>query len=181
MSKRIAVKRYSEGFVAYVKETVGLEKILEDLKNLKSVLRDNPEFLQFLRNPEITHLEKLETIDKVLNQDFSKETGFFLKLLLEKERIELINDIVEYIRINYAYQGETEALLKTSFPLDLELIERIEKSLEKKFQRKFKFFIDLDARLLGGVQVTMGNKIIDGSVKRRLEELREQLNSIRIY
>ncbi|MDD4900047.1 MAG: ATP synthase F1 subunit delta [Candidatus Omnitrophica bacterium] len=181
MSKRIAVKRYSEGFVAYAKETVGLERILADLKNLKSVLRDNSEFLQFLRNPEITHLEKLETIDKVLNQDFSKETGFFLKLLLEKERIELINDIVEYIRINYAYQGETEALLKTSFPLDLELVERIEKSLEKKFQRKFKFFIDLDARLLGGVQVTMGNRIIDGSVKRRLEELREQLNSIRIY
>ena len=180
MSKRIAVKRYAEGFVAYAKETVGLEKIIEDLKNLRNVLRDNPEFLGFLRNPEITHFEKLETIDKVLNQDFAKETGFFLKLLLEKERIELINDIVEYIRINYAYQGETEALLKTTFPLDLKLVERIENAMEKKFAKKVKFFIDLDARLLGGVQVTMGNKVIDGSVRRRIEELREQLNGIRI-
>ncbi|MDD2752643.1 MAG: ATP synthase F1 subunit delta [Candidatus Omnitrophica bacterium] len=181
MSNRIVVKRYAEAFVAYAKETAGLDRILEDLKNLRNVLRENPEFLEFLKSPEITHLEKLETIDKVLNQDFSKETGFFLKLLLEKERIELINDVVEYIRINYAYQGETEVLLKTTYPLDLELVKKIEDTIEKKFQRKFKFFINLDASLLGGIQITMGNKVLDGSVRRRLDDLREKLNSVRIF
>ena len=50
----IVVKRYAEAFVGYLKESIGLEKGLDDLKRFKSVaIRDNPDFLQFLETPEI--------------------------------------------------------------------------------------------------------------------------------
>lgn len=180
MIEKIIVKRYAEAFIGYAKESIGIEKALLDLKNFKGILRENPELLEFLKSPEITHKEKFQVIDKVLNEDFSKEIGHFLKLLLEKGRIEKIRDIIEYTRITYSHKGESEVLIKTSFPLDLAVIKRIENKLEKKFNRKLKFYIDLDASLLGGLQITIGNTIIDGSVRRRLGELKEKLETIRI-
>ncbi len=177
---KILVKRYAEAFMAFAKETIGKDKALEDLKNLRNVIiSDNPEFLELLRGMEISYSEKCEFLDNVLNEDFAEETKQFLKLLVEKGRIDEITDIAEYLRITYAY-GEEEALLKTSFPLDLELIKEIEDKLESKFNKKFKFFIELDANLLGGVQVVIGNKIIDGSVRNRLEGIRQTLRKAQV-
>jgi F0F1-type ATP synthase delta subunit len=53
--------------------------------------------------------------------------------------------------------------------------------LENKLHKKFKFYIDVDADLLGGVQVIMGDDtIIDGSVKKRLSDLKEKLRGVRV-
>jgi len=70
-------------------------------------------------------------------------------------------------------------LLKTSFPLEPDLIQLIREGLERKFQRKLKLQSKLDRNLLGGVKVIMGNTVIDGSVRKRLEGLREKLDALR--
>ena len=178
MTDKLVVKRYAEAFLDYTRRGVGVERVLEDFKTLREIIRVNPEFLEFLESPEITFAEKCSLIDKVMQQDFSEEIRNFLKLLLEHSRIDKVIDIAEYARITYSNMGE--AILKTSYPLDLKLIKRIEDKLEKKFSKKFKFYINLDATLLGGIQITIGNNVIDGSVRKRLEELREMLTKIRI-
>ncbi|MFA5275438.1 MAG: ATP synthase F1 subunit delta, partial [Candidatus Omnitrophota bacterium] len=162
MISKIVIKRYAEAFVGYVKETVGLEKALEDLKALRAeVIRDNPKFLSFLESKEITFAEKCGFIDKVMGDNFAQEVKHLIKLLIDKGRIAILNDVIEYIRINYSYGEQTEVLLKTSTPLDLTLIKKIKESLSKKLHKKLKFYIDLDGSLLGGIQVTIGNKLID--------------------
>ena len=104
----------------------------------------------------------------------------FLKLLLDKKRFDIFLDVAEYLRTKYSHQGQVDVLLKTAFPLELELIKRIETVLKNKFKQNLRFYIDLDGSLLGGVQVVIGNTIIDGSVQKRLQELREKLNTIRM-
>ena len=164
----------------FAKETIGLKKAVQDFKALKALIRENPGFSEIMHSLDISQDEKKDFIDKVLNQDFSDELRNFLKLLLEKKRIDKIIDIADYIRIAYAHLGETEAILKTSFPLDLDLVQDIKVSLEKKLDRKIRFYIDLDASMLGGVQVIVGNTIFDGSVRKRLTDLKEKLLTARI-
>jgi F-type H+-transporting ATPase subunit delta len=177
----IIVKRYADAFMGFLKENIGQEKGFQDLRALRdTVIRDNPEFMQFLESQEITHTEKCDFIDKIVRDGFSDEIRDLLKLLLKKERINKLEDIMEYIRINYAYMGEEDVLLKTSFPLDIELIKNIEERLTKKFKKRLKFYIDLDGELLGGVQVIIRNTILDGSVRHRLDGLKEKLMTIRI-
>jgi len=177
----IVVKRYADAFISFSKGTIGLDKALQELKDLKSnVINDNPEFLEFLRGLEITQSEKFDFIDKVVTDGFSEETRDFLKLLIEKGRIEMLLVIMEYIRVTYGYRGEEGVLLKVSSALDLETIKAIEDKLEEKFKKKFKFFIDLDGDLLGGIQVTIGNTVIDGSIKRRIEDLKEKLMTVSV-
>jgi F-type H+-transporting ATPase subunit delta len=181
MLERIAVKRYAEAFIDFAKDNIGIDKAAEDFKKLKgAILHDNPDFLKFLESPGIALSEKCAFIDKVLGEDFYEETRNFLKLLIEKERIGKLADIAEYIRLNYSHGRMTEALLRISSPFESGIIKGIEEKLEKKFGKKFKFRTELDASILGGIQVIIGNTIIDGSIRKRLDELRERLMSVRV-
>jgi F-type H+-transporting ATPase subunit delta len=180
MREIIVVKRYSEAFMDFAKETIGLKKAVEDFKALKLLMQANPAFKQLLESFELSEHEKFDFIDKALGQDYSRESRQFLKLLIEKKRIDKIHDIADYIRAAYSHLGETEAVLRTSFPLELDLVREIKERLESKFQRKFRLYIDLDGSMLGGVQVIIGNTIIDGTVRKRLSDLKEKLLTARI-
>ena len=59
MISQIVVKRYAEAYVGFARDTIGLEKGIEELKALRSnVIRDNPEFISFLENKEMTFAKK---------------------------------------------------------------------------------------------------------------------------
>ncbi|MDD5731168.1 MAG: ATP synthase F1 subunit delta [Candidatus Omnitrophica bacterium] len=179
---KVIAQRYADAYIGFVRETIGQDAAIQELKDLKNVvIRENPGFMEFLGHESIGYNEKYEFVEKVLDGNFSQELRNFLKFLVEKGRINYLGDIMEYIRINYSYGQEIEALLKTSFPLDVELIKEIEDKLESKLQKKFKFYIDLDADLMGGIQVIFGNNtIIDGSVRKRLADLKEKLRGVRV-
>ena len=181
MKDEIVVKRYADAFVKFSEETIGIQQAAQELKALKNiVIHDNPDFLVLLGNMEITVSEKCDFIDKVLSEGFSEETRQFLKLLIRKGRIDKILDITEHIRKKHSPGEEEEAVLRTSFPLDLELIREIKNNLEDKFKKKFKLYINLDGSLLGGIQVVIGNTVLDGSVRRRLDDLKEKLKALRV-
>lgn len=176
----IVSHRYAEGFLEYAKETIGIDRALAELQLVKDAFRDNPDFMSFLENPAITVSEKCEVSRKVFGGRFSEETRSFLELLLRKGRIGLIAAIAGYARIRYAHGEEADALLETSYPLSTEYIGAIKDSLEKKLRRQLHLYVKLEPDLLGGVRVTIGNLIIDGSVRRRLTDLREKVVAARI-
>ncbi len=177
---RVIVTRYAEAFLSYARANAGLNQALSDLVEVKNIVRDNPGFKELLDNPEIAYIEKCSFIDTVLSS-ITQDMLNFLKLLVEKGRLNCFLDIAEYIRLEYGHQGQVDVLLKTAFPLDLDLIQKIQEALRKKFsEMALRFYIDLDGSILGGVQVIIGNKILDGSVKRRLEELRGRLTIVGI-
>ena len=105
-------------------------------------------------------------------------SDLFLKLLLDKKRFDIFPDAAEYLRAKYSHHGQVDVLLKTAFPLELDLIKKIEEVLKNKLKKNLRFYIDLDGDLLGGVQVIIGNTIIDGSIRKRLEELKHKLTTL---
>ena len=180
MRSTVIAKRYAEAFMAYSQETIGHKKAVEDFKNLNRLFRDTPEFEVFLESPQITYSEKCHFVDEVLKAGFSEELKHFIKMLIEKRRIDFITDIADYIRDNYARGEAVKALLKTSYPLDLDPIAAIKERLEKKFEKKFNLYLQLDATLNGGVEITIGNTVIDGSIRKRLSDLKALLKTARI-
>ena len=177
---RGVASRYADAFMKYAQESIGIEKAVADIKAVREIIRQNNDLKESLEGPGIPFTEKCEIIDKVLVDGFSSEVKHFLKLLIESRRITHFWDIAEYIRVKYSYGGEQEAILKTTFPLDLEVIKKLKERIESKFKQKFKFYIEIDSRLLGGVQLVIGNKIIDGSVRRQLQNLKESLMAVRV-
>ena len=176
----VIAKKYADAFLAYAKEGIGFDRGLEELQDAKRIIRDNPDFKKFLEGLEITNPEKYEVIDRVFTEGFSEEIRHLLKFLLKKRRIGMFENIAEYARVTYSHGIEIDALLKTTYPLDTELIARIKTSLENKLKKKLHLFVELDSNLLGGIYVKVENIIIDGSVRRRLEELKEKLTVLKV-
>lgn len=180
ISNKALVERYAEAFFKFSSESIGAEKTIADLAGVRGIMRDNPELTEFLEAPGVGLSEKERVIGAALADGFSDEIKHFLIMLADRKRVNCFHDIAEFIRLKYSYDGEEEVLLKTSGILDPELIAKIEKKLQERFKKKFKFYIEPDASLLGGVQITIGNTVIDGSVRRRLDELKEKLMSVRV-
>ena len=180
MTDDILVKRYADAFIEHTREYIGLEKAIEDLQGIRGVFRDNPVFEGFLKFPDIENYEKYGVIDKVLDGQFSEESVHFLKLLIKNGRIGMFTEIAEYARVTYSFGVVKEAILRTTYPLDTEIIENIRNSMEKRLAGKLHFYIDLDPSLLGGVSVQVGNIIYDGSVRKRLEDMKEKLSALKV-
>ena len=180
MRDLVAAKRYGEAFVSYARDTSGIDKAVEDCKNIKDLIRDNPEFLSLLRNPVMTFSEKSSFVDLLLGNDFSVEFKHFLKLLMEKKRIDCLPEISEYLWAAYSHRAQIAAVLKSAFPLDAGSVGSLKSILEKRFKKQVKFYVELDKNLLGGVQVSIGNRVIDGSIRRGLDDLREKLSLTRV-
>ena len=178
--RNLVVKRYSEAFMSYAKATIGPEKAVEELKALKILLRSESEFENFFYNPHIAYAQKCEIIDRVAKGYFCEETRNFLKLLLEKGRIEFVIGICDYVRATYSRNGAVDALLRTSYPVDTDVLKTVKAALESRMRKKMNLYLELDPDLLGGMQIRIGNTIIDGSVKRHLSDLKEKLMNVKV-
>ena len=174
------ITRYAEGFLEYAKETIGLEQAMEELKKAKAVFRDNPDFKEFLENPSINYPEKCGVIDRCLAAGFSEELRNLLKLLLKKGRIDKFANIAEYVRIKYSHGERLKALLYTSYMMDTRMMGTFKSTLEKKLHTQLQLYVNLDPDILGGVRLVMGNKILDGSVKKRFEDLKRKLLAAKV-
>jgi F-type H+-transporting ATPase subunit delta len=175
MRDKIIAKRYAEAFIDYARANVGVQRCADEVKAFKWLLRENPDLLQFIRAPEVPGSEKYGVLDRTLAGNYSGEFLTFIKYLIGKRRFDNFPLIADYIRMNYSHGDSVEAVLRTTFPLELDLVERIKSRLEARFEKKVNLYLELDPELLGGVQIVVGNTIQDGSVKNRLEGLRKQL------
>jgi F-type H+-transporting ATPase subunit delta len=178
MKRKILARRYGEAFISYSEETIGKAQAVEEFKVLRWIVTKNPEFVKFLTNLGVMQSEKVDFIEKVLNGNFSIEMRNFLKLLIAKRRINFLPDIADYVREHYAHEGSIETILKSAYPQDDDIIKGIKAQIKEHTGLKVDLYIAIDPDLKGGTQLTMGNKIIDGSVQRRLTELKEKLQAV---
>lgn len=180
MREQNIIKRYADAFLGYCSSTIGEKRAVEELLHLRNLLRHNPEFRKFLEYRGIGQGVKAEVLEKALSAGFSDEIKHFLKLLLRKRRIEYLTDIVHYVQKASAHGEALPAVVSFAYPLDLEALKEIRDRLEKKFNRRLKLYLDFDPGLLAGVRVRVGNTILDGTLRRRLDDLRGSLRAVRM-
>ena len=89
-------------------------------------------------------------------------------------------DIAEYARIKYAHGEKVNALLYTSYLMNTEFLEIFKSALESKLHKKLQLYINLDPDMFGGVRVIFENKILDGSVRKRLEDMKRKLLAVKV-
>jgi F-type H+-transporting ATPase subunit delta len=175
MKNKLISKRYAEAYIAFAEPKIGLSRCVEDMKDIRTVLRENPDFLHFLRAPEASKEDKAGVLDRVLGGILAEETRTFIKFLIDKGRMVMLASIAEYIRIVYSHGEVVDVVLRTTFPMELETIGHIKAQVEVFARKKVNLYLELDPDLLGGAQIVIGNTIIDGSVRNRLMQLKKQM------
>jgi F-type H+-transporting ATPase subunit delta len=174
-------KRYAHAFFEIAAEEKKLEQYYNELKQFSSIITSDKDLQQFLANPVFEQAKKKEVVEKIIGKlQLSPMTVNFLKLLVDKKRIEILPDIEScYRQLMDEALKKVRVTLKTAFPLSAELQTHIRASLEKATGRKVEITLEKDPALLGGVVIGVGDTLYDGSIKNQLNNMRNLLGEAR--
>jgi F-type H+-transporting ATPase subunit delta len=170
-------KRYAKAFFDIAGEEDSYEKYYDELKSFSSILAESKSLKDFLSDPVFDQADKKAVVEEVLKRiDISNMTDNFLKLLVDKQRIDILSDIVSCYReyVDKALK-KVRANVKTAFPLSAELSKSIKNSLEGSAGKKVDITIEEDSSLLGGIVIRIGDIIYDGSIKTQLNNIKSLL------
>ena len=173
-------ERYSRALFEVAKESGELEKIENDIKTLKVLLKDIPELKNFLQNPTQSIENQINAVDilsKKLN--FTRDLKNFIFLLIEKRRIFFVIKILDsFIKLCSKKRGEIKASLISSKSLSITELEQISKDLSSSMGSTIKFDYKVDKNLIGGLKLQLGSFMIDTSIKNKLKKLEQSMLEI---
>ncbi len=171
-----AVSTYAEALFEAAREREELEGVLEDLEEFVGALRENEELQLFFYGGQIPEREKRRAID-ALTEEMTLSTRNFLKLLSDNGREEILEEVLlRYEELVKEHLGKIEVEVTTAVELSDEELDRLKERLGRILEgREVILETRVDPDLLGGAVFRFGGRMVDGSVRGQLQNLREEM------
>ncbi len=129
----------------------------------------------FFFSPYFSSAEKRDGIERAVI-DAEPELTNFLELLVEKHRMPVIFRIRRLFDEMWAEENKLlEVTLTSAVELDPEIVRRVGEEIERQTDRKVQLQSRVDDQLVGGLVLQVGNMVLDGSIRNRLEKLRKEV------
>ena len=170
-------REYAEALFMLAAESNKADEYGEALGLLENAFCENPEYILFLSSRSIPQSERIGAIDEAFSDKLPEEVVSYLKLLCEKGRIPYFSESVcEYKKLLDASKRVTTAKVTSAVELTEEEKIRLTEKLEKNSGCKVSMEYFIDESLLGGMIVETDGKVIDGSLRTRLRNIKEVIN-----
>lgn len=181
MRDRKVATRYAEALLDTAKAEGTLDSVAESLAAVLNAVKDNHLLRIFMDSPQVRTEEKKELLQKVFGDKIEPVLLNFFHLLIDKHRIENIRDIGEvFADLVEAEQGYLRARVVTAITLPDDLAAALKGKLAAHSGKKIILEKKTDPAVIGGVCVTLGDKILDGTVATNLNLLRKALSQAQI-
>lgn len=176
MSQSTAANRYAKALFQLAQEKNVLKQVTEDLREVKIAFEGNKELFILLDSPKIDTNKK----KAMLSELFASVQPIIvnaLKLLIDKKRIhEVVSVIDAFVALANDVQGVADAVIFSTRTLTEDEKQRISTSFSKKVGKNaLNITNEIDASILGGIRVQIGNQIYDNSVATKLAGLKREL------
>jgi len=170
------VKSYAEALFQVARAEETLDKVEEELTRLNKSLDSNAELREFLSNPQISSDGKKSALFQIFGGKISSITLHWMNMVVDQGRQRRLPTIIEaFLTLTEEAREKVTAEVITSIPLPEDLAKRLEQELSKVTKKRVFLKPMVDDSILGGVIVKIENKVIDGSVKHRLEEIKNEM------
>lgn len=171
-------KVYGSGLYDLAMEEGLVEQIMEQLKQVRELFRENPDYIKLLSEPSIPKAERVKLIDTAFGASIQRYLLNFLKLLCDHNIIrEFAGCCEEYTRRYNVDHNITEAVVYSAIPLSEVQANGLKARLEKISGKTVLLTQKIDASVVAGLRVEMDGKQLDGTLKGRMSGLSKQLNN----
>ena len=169
MIKSQVGRRYSKAIFEIAEEKNQVKEIYEMLNSAMVLYRTDKEFKNFILNPLIDNEQKKSVLNEIFGKDNSDNLNILL-YILDKGRINCIKYIVaEYLKIYYRKNRILDVRATFTKELTDEQKKKLIDKLSQKTGKEINLEIKIDKNILGGGIIRIGDKIIDGSIRRELD------------
>ncbi len=183
MSTEIVADKYSSAMFELAQEQNNLALLEEQLGYVASVMEEQPELRAFLENPLVTEDAKIKLLGRIFESSIDKVALHFIYVMIKRGRYGYITPtITAFMKKSRAARGIFEATVTVAEPITADVEAAVQAKLQAITGKEVIMSLRQDPTIMGGIVIQIGDKRIDGSVARRLEELEKSLlrtNSIR--
>lgn len=168
-------RRYARALFMLGAEQGNVEQLSRELESVAATVRGSDELAKLLSDPVVSPADRKAVMIEVLSRlGVSPTTRNAALLLTDRRRGALIPDVADALRaLGDEKAGKVQAEVTSAVPLGEGQYQRLTSVLEKLTGRKITLQRKVDPALIGGVVTRIGDKVYDGSVRTRLEELRQ--------
>lgn len=174
-------RRYAAALFAVANKRNEVDVVAANLHEVVDAVRGSRDLMSVMHHPLLTLEKKKSVLRAVFAGRVLPDVEKFIFLVVEKDRAIMLPQIVdEFDRMVDELRGESDAEAVTAVPLDAAQIASLEAALQKKFGVKVRLKTRIDPEVLGGMQVRVGDKLIDATVRTQLERLNERLKRVKV-
>lgn len=181
MAKLIS-KTYGDALFELAVEEGKVDSFLEEIGQLQEILAQNTEFGKLMTHPKINKEEKIQVVTNVFKGRISDELLGFLTIIVSKDRYQEIDEILTYFLTKVKeYKGIGVATVTAALPLREEQCRKIEqKLLETTGYQSMEIHYNEDASLIGGIIIRIGDRVVDSSIRTKLNGLQKELLKVQL-
>ncbi len=139
-----------------------------------------PEVLSIATSPKIHRAQVSDLLLSAVKSSLkdNAQAKNLVRMLVDNHRLALLPEIAsQFDALKNARDGAADMLIVSAFPLEGAQLGDLVAGLERKFQRKLKPTVTVDPSLIGGVRVTVGDEVLDTSVRARLASMQSALTA----
>lgn len=179
---KLVSKTYGDALFELALEEDKLDILFEESKIIREVFLNNIELTKLLNHPKIDKDDKIKVMENIFTERASKDFVGFLTIIIKKERQKHIIEILDhFIAAVKEYKKIGVAYVTTA----IELTEDKRKSVEEKLLATtqyecFEMNFTVDKSIIGGMIIRIGDRVVDSSIKTKLNELSKDLYKIQL-
>lgn len=177
MIARRIVRRYAAALFQRAMSAGLVDAVESDLGLISYAFENSSELLDAIRSPIVNPDKKKAILRQLFGDRVSKITLDYLDLLVDQRREEaILQTETEYIALANVVRGVVEADVTTAVELSKDELARLSAKLKQVIGKDVRLRTALEPEIIGGVVVKIGDRVIDGSLRSRLAELKEKLS-----
>ena len=168
--------RYAETLFELAERHEGVEAYGEGIELVGRLLNEHPDFRRLLETPRVNAEAKKAMVRKVFGDVLPKKLVSFLLVVIDKRRQRLLQSIALQFRLLVdEHQNRTHVDVTVARQLDDDAVAELARRLTEILGKEAIPHVQVRPQLLGGVVVRAGDTIYDGSLRRRIEDMRRQM------
>lgn len=168
--------KYSQAMFDIASEQDKLEDFGTDLKKVRDTFQENPDFWKFVNHPLVQPKSKKETIHQIFSDDVSPLVLQFMYVMIDRRReAALLAAIDGFIKLARQAQNIEVAKVRIVEKLTAEEEQKLLASLEAMTGKKIELLYYIDPSIIGGMVIQIGDRLIDGSLKRQIKDMEYKL------
>ena len=176
---KLVSKTYGDALFELALEEDKLDLFFAESEVIRQVFLENSELIKLLNHPKIDKEEKISVMENIFKDRASNEFVGFLTLVVRKERQNDIVGILDYF-VSQVKEHKKIGVAHVSSANDTQRAEVEKKLLETTEYKEFEMTFTVDESLIGGLVIRIGDRVVDNSIKHKLNVLAKDLYDIQL-